>query len=98
MVLISSGDAYLAYACFRRLEPKEMVLQPRHETRNLERRDVLTEHKLFLKTTYALSTIPVEQATLPRSELPGTVLRLPKVYGPEQNCDLAPVYKYRAHP
>jgi nucleoside-diphosphate-sugar epimerase len=30
--------------------------------------------------------------------LPGTVLRLPKVYGPGRNDDLATVYHYRHHP
>jgi len=30
--------------------------------------------------------------------LPGTVLRLPKVYGPDDNAELATVYAFRNHP
>ena len=33
-----------------------------------------------------------------RSELPGTGLRLPKVYGPAENADLATIYGVRHHP
>ncbi len=42
--------------------------------------------------------ILVERVALSDRELPGTVLRLPKVYGAEDNADLATVYGFRNHP
>jgi nucleoside-diphosphate-sugar epimerase len=42
--------------------------------------------------------ILVERVALGEPDLPGTVLRLPKVYGPGDNADLATVYGFRNHP
>jgi nucleoside-diphosphate-sugar epimerase len=42
--------------------------------------------------------ILVERVALCERDLPGTVLRLPKVYGPGDNADLATVYGFRNHP
>jgi nucleoside-diphosphate-sugar epimerase len=100
MVAISSGDVYLAYARFMRLEPGEPISQPLREDSELRKSRYPYRSQDVSKDDlrWVYDKIPVEQATLSTRELPGTVLRLPKVYGPEQNCDLATVYKYRAHP
>src|SRR5271165_2073987 len=42
--------------------------------------------------------ILVERVALGDPELPATVLRLPKVYGPGDNAELATVYGFRNHP
>jgi nucleoside-diphosphate-sugar epimerase len=47
---------------------------------------------------YWYEKILAERAVLNAPDLPGTVLRLPKVYGPGGNEDLATVYRYRHHP
>jgi nucleoside-diphosphate-sugar epimerase len=47
---------------------------------------------------YWYEEILVERAVLSRSDFPGTVLRLPKVYGPQENADLATVYGCRQQP
>ncbi len=40
----------------------------------------------------------VERVARSEPTLPATVLRLPKVYGPGDNADLATVYAFRDHP
>jgi len=47
---------------------------------------------------YHYDKILVERAVLHDPKMVGTVLRLPKVYGPGDNNDLATVYRYRNHP
>jgi nucleoside-diphosphate-sugar epimerase len=47
---------------------------------------------------YWYEKILAERAVLGDPNLPGTVLRLPKVYGPGGNEDLATIYRYRNHP
>ena len=48
--------------------------------------------------SYWYDKILVERAILGRSDFPGTILRLPKVYGPNENADLATVYGFRRQP
>jgi nucleoside-diphosphate-sugar epimerase len=47
---------------------------------------------------YWYKKILAERAVLGIADLPGTILRLPKVYGPGGNENLATVYRYRHHP
>jgi nucleoside-diphosphate-sugar epimerase len=44
---------------------------------------------------YFYEKILVERHVLEQAQLPGTVLRLPKVYGPGGNANLATIYGYR---
>ena len=47
---------------------------------------------------YYYEKILMERVALGDSDLPTTVLRLPKVYGPGNNADLATVYQARQYP
>ena len=47
---------------------------------------------------YFYEKILVEDIATSAPDLPGTVLRLPKVYGSGNNADLATVYGFRNHP
>jgi nucleoside-diphosphate-sugar epimerase len=47
---------------------------------------------------YCYEKILVERGLLGQAHLPGTVLRLPKVYGPGGNANLATIYGYRDRP
>lgn len=47
---------------------------------------------------YWYEKILAERAVLSEPRLAGTVLRLPKVYGPGGNENLATIYRYRNHP
>jgi len=47
---------------------------------------------------YFYEKILVERVLMSDPQLPATILRLPKVYGPESNSDLATVHAYRNYP
>lgn len=47
---------------------------------------------------YSCDKILAEQALASRSKLPATILRLPKVYGAEDNANLATIYAFRHAP
>ena len=47
---------------------------------------------------YDYEKVLVERAILGHHELPGVILRLPKVYGRDNNADLATVYGFRKQP
>jgi len=100
MVAVSSGDVYLAYARFIRFESGSLVPNPLTEDSQLRTR--LYPYRAQAMSAedpqFAYDKIPVEAVVLSTAELPGTVLRLPKVYGPDQNADFATVYRYRNHP
>jgi nucleoside-diphosphate-sugar epimerase len=49
-------------------------------------------------TEYYYDKVLAEAAARARPDLPATILRLPKVYGPEENADLRTVYAFRGHP
>jgi nucleoside-diphosphate-sugar epimerase len=100
LVLLSSGDVYRAYGRFTRLEPG-----PRDEELLFE--DAPLRTKLFLYRAqasteealeYWYEKILAESAVRSDPGLPATILRLPKVYGPGSNEDLATIYRYRHHP
>lgn len=100
LVLLSSGDVYLAYGRFTGIEPGPII-------EGLLSEDSPLRTKLFPYRKRASSSeslehwyekILAEEVVLSNGSLPGTVLRLPKVYGPGGNADLATVYKYRHQP
>lgn len=99
MVLLSSGDVYRAYGGFMGLEtasPDEGLL-----TEDSPLRTVLFPYRRLAKTSdelnYNYEKILVEREAMGQNRLPATILRLPKVYGPGGNADLATVYGFREH-
>ncbi len=100
IVLLSSGDVYLAYGRFTGTEPGP--IDKGLLTEDAPLRSVLFPYRHKASSPEALEywyeKILAERAVLNAPDLPGTVLRLPKVYGPGGNEDLATVYRYRHHP
>jgi len=100
MVWISSGDVYLAYGRFTGSEPGPVLPGLLREDAPL--RAVLYPYRDGAKSSDDIANIYekilVERMAMSCSELPATVLRLPKVYGPGDNADLATVYGFREHP
>jgi nucleoside-diphosphate-sugar epimerase len=100
IAMASSGDVYKAYGIFTGLEPGPPVPAPMDEDAPL--REV--RHPYRLPDTrpealeYHYDKILAEQALSSRTELPATILRLPKVYGPEENANLATVHAFKRHP
>jgi len=100
LVGLSSGDVYRAYGRFTGLEegqtedglltedsPLRTRLYPYREQANSPQ-----------DLSYYYEKILVERELLQQTFVPATVLRLPKVYGPGNNADLATLYGYRDHP
>lgn len=100
VVWLSSGDVYRAYGRFMRLEfgPVEEGLL----TEDSPLRTILYSYRSRAKSIedleYCYEKILVEREASSAPALPGVILRLPKVYGPGGNADLATVYKFRHHP
>jgi len=100
MVAISSGDVYRAYGVFMGSEPGDAEPVPLTEGSPL-RKNLYPYRKSAsgpAALEYIYDKILVERLVMNTPELPGTVLRLPKVYGPGENADLATIYRYRHHP
>lgn len=93
IVAISSMDVYRAYGRFNGLEPGEPDPVPLTETSPL--RETLYPYRATATgpedPLHDYDKIPVEQIVLGDPELPGTVLRLPAVYGPRD-------YRHRVFP
>jgi nucleoside-diphosphate-sugar epimerase len=100
IVVLSSGDVYRAYGRFLGTEPGSPDVTPLTESAPLRNR--LFPYRDSAKSqddlTFWYDKILVERAALSSKGLPGTVLRLPKVYGPDENADLGTVYRYRHQP
>jgi len=100
LVALSSGDVYRAYGRFTGLETGEPEAGLLSEDSPL--RSVLFPYRAQANSPHDLNyfyeKILVEREVLGRAELPATILRLPKVYGPGGNADLATIYGYRDHP
>jgi nucleoside-diphosphate-sugar epimerase len=99
VVLLSSGDVYRAYGRFTGIEPgpiQEGLLAEDAPLRSVlfPYRNQAASHQAL---EYWYEKILAERAILGSPGLPGTALRLPKVYGPGNN-KLATVYGYRHHP
>lgn len=99
LVALSSGDVYRAYGRFSGLEPGPA--EPGLLTEDSPLRNVFYSYRRKAKSqeelNYFYEKILVERHVLGQAVLPATVLRLPKVYGPGGNADLATVYGYRNH-
>ena len=99
LVLISSGDVYRAYGRLTRHEPGEPDPVPLTEDAPL--RGALYPYRAQAAAlgAYAQDYEKILAETVVRdSALPSTVLRLPKVYGPEDNARLATVYGFASRP
>jgi nucleoside-diphosphate-sugar epimerase len=97
LVVLSSGDVYRAYGRFSGLEPGPAERGLLTEDSPL--RSVLYPYRAQAKSqdelNYFYDKILVERHVLGQALLPATVIRLPKVYGPGGNADLATIYGYR---
>jgi nucleoside-diphosphate-sugar epimerase len=100
VVALSSGDVYRAYGRLTRAEPGPIEAGLLHEDSPL--RSVLYPYRKQAKSAadwvYDYEKILVEREILGNPDLPGVILRLPKVYGPGNNADLATVYGFRHQP
>jgi nucleoside-diphosphate-sugar epimerase len=100
LVALSSGDVYLAYGRFTGLEPGPIADGPLNESSPL--RTVLYPYRKEARSAddwvYSYEKILVERMVLEVPALDGVILRLPKVYGPGENADLATVYQFRHQP
>lgn len=100
LVVPSSGDVYRAYGRFTGLEAG--WLEKGLLTEDSPLREVLYPYRKQAKSPDELAhyyeKILVEREVMADPRLPAVVLRLPKVYGPGNNADLATVYGYRNHP
>jgi nucleoside-diphosphate-sugar epimerase len=100
IVVPSSGDVYRAYGIFIGIEPGPPVPVPLDEDAPL--RTVRYPYRKSDTPRESLEfyydKVLVEAAVSSRRDLPATILRLPKVYGPEDNRDLSTVYSFRQHP
>jgi len=100
LVCLSSGDVYRAYGVFMGLEPGPIEVGLLNESSPL--RSTLFPYRAQAKSTSDLAhyyeKILMEERAASAAELPATILRLPKVYGPGNNSDLATVYQFRHQP
>jgi nucleoside-diphosphate-sugar epimerase len=97
LVCLSSGDVYRAYGRFTGVEPgpvEEGLL-----TEGSPLRSVLYPYRAKAQSESDLAfyyeKILVERIAMEARDLPATILRLPKVYGPGDNADLATVRQFR---
>ena len=89
VVALSSMDVYRAWGVFYNMEPSGLQELPLTEDSEL-RTSRITYPPDVLKKVQAIygwldaeyDKIPVEQAVLSDAKLPGTILRLPMIYGP----------------
>jgi len=100
VVALSSGDVYQAYGRLIGLEPGPPVASLLTESSPL--RTVLYPYRKQAQSAddwiYGYDKILMEQIVLGETSLPAVVLRLPKVYGPGENANLATVYGFRHQP
>ena len=84
LVAISSGDVYRAYDRFRRADPGAPDRTPLTEDSPLRNRLFPYRDRARGPDDFAFNyeKILVERAVMSEPDLPGTVLRLPMVYGP----------------
>lgn len=84
VVAISSADVYRSYGCMLRIESAEPERQPMTEESPL--RTALRPYRAQATGPedyrYNYDKIPAEEIFLGDAKLPGTILRLPMVYGP----------------
>lgn len=99
-VLVSSCDVYRAYGRLMKTEPGEPGPVPLREDAPL--RTVLYPYRAMEAQLGAWARdyekIHAEAAVQNAPDLDWTILRLPKVYGPEDNGDLATIYGFAGAP
>lgn len=100
IVMISSGDVYRAYGRLTGAEPGPPDHVPLDETAPLRESRYPyrgQEHQLgaFARD---YEKILAERILIDAEDLRWTILRLPKVYGPEDNADLGTIYGFAAAP
>jgi nucleoside-diphosphate-sugar epimerase len=100
LVALSSGDVYRAYGVFKGIEEGPLEAIPLHESSPFRSRlyPYRTNDTQPEAVEHYYDKILVERTIAADARLPTTVLRLPKVYGADDNADLATVYGFRAHP
>lgn len=96
LVLISSCDVYRAYGRFSGLEPGPPDPTPLNESAPLrsQRYPYRARASDETRMEYWYEKRDAEDALSAARSSEVTVLRLPKVYGPDANADLATVYGY----
>jgi nucleoside-diphosphate-sugar epimerase len=99
IVVLSSGDVYRAYGVFKGIEQGALEPVPLKETAALRTRLYPYRSKSTSQGAleYFYDKVLVERAISADARLPATVLRLPKVYGSEDNADLWSVYNFQQH-
>jgi nucleoside-diphosphate-sugar epimerase len=99
LVLISSGDVYRAYGRLTRFEPGPPDPVPLTEDAPLRTRlyPYRGQENALGSYVHDYEKILAERAVMD-SAIPWTVLRLPKVYGPEDNADLRTIYMAASNP
>jgi nucleoside-diphosphate-sugar epimerase len=100
IVAASSGDVYRAFGLLRGTEEGPLEPVPLREEAALRShlypyREPDTPPDALL---YAYDKILAERALASEPTLPATILRFPKIYGPNDNRDLATVHAYRHRP
>ncbi|WP_241123562.1 NAD-dependent epimerase/dehydratase family protein [Achromobacter xylosoxidans] len=100
LVLVSSCDVYQAYGRLMKTEPGPLHLVPLHEDSPL--RSVLYPYRGMEVQLGAYAhdydKILAERAVQSACGIDWSILRLPKVYGREDNADLSTVYGFAAVP
>lgn len=100
IVAASSGDVYRAFGLLRGTEEGPLEPVPLSEdaplrSRPYPYREPDTPPEALL---YSYDKILAERALASDPTLPATILRFPKIYGPNDNRDLATVHAYRHRP
>ncbi len=100
LVLISSGDVYRAYGRLIGIEPGPPDPLPLGEDAPLRTRlfPYRGQEEKIGSFAHDYEKILAEQAVMSRAGGNWTVLRLPKVYGQEENSDLSTVYGFASRP
>jgi len=100
LVVLSGGDVYRAYGRFTRIEPGPIEEGLLTEESPLRRAlfPYRSQANSASDLNYLYEKILVEREALGQADLPATILRLPKVFGPGGNAALATVYRNRNYP
>ena len=100
LVALSSGDVYRAYGRFTGLEEGPIERGLLVESSPL--RSVMYPYRKQAQSSgdwvYSYEKILVERVVSEASQSQTVILRLPKVYGPGENADLATMYGFRHQP
>ena len=100
LVMVSSSDVYRAYGRLTRAEPGPPDPVPLDEAAPLRQSRYPYRGQEDRLGAFArdYEKILAERVVMAAADPPWTVLRLPKVYGPEDNADLGTVYGFAGAP